>query len=225
MEFLGSVALPLLERLQNAHIRVKVERSSLLFDHPDAFDFIERNAWRRLECVLCCIDRQPSFASFFRCFDGFKRHSDFLVAYAKKSSDRNNYSFDVAASIEEKIFNFADFFIVRIINGLCVDIGNEQCVLWERFQEIARDCSVMTGGRELRRHRYYKESQNAYREIFFHFHFSIVEKRLNPWRGKMFPMVKVSAQSPVRASSSARGRLRSQLRQPMPAEMTHRNEN
>ena len=98
-----------------------LELTSLVFDDPDAFDFIERNAWRGLECVLCRIDRQPSLTFFFSCFDGFKRYSDFLVAYAKKSSDRNNYSFDVAASIEEKIFNFADFLLVRIIDGLCED--------------------------------------------------------------------------------------------------------
>jgi hypothetical protein len=108
-------------RSVQTHIRVRVERASLLFDDPNAFDFIERNAWRGLECVLCRIDRQPSFAFFFSCFDGFKRHSDFLVTYAKKSSDRKNYSFDFAASIEEKIFNFADFFLVRIIDGLCGD--------------------------------------------------------------------------------------------------------
>ena len=49
----------------------------------------------------------------------------------------------------------------------CVKIRNEQCVHWERFQEIAGDCSVMLGGCDLRRHRYYKESQNAHGKIFF----------------------------------------------------------
>ena len=133
---------------------------------PSTYDFIERNAWRGLECALCRIDRQPSFAFFFSCFDGFKRHSDFLVTYAKKSSDRKNYSFYFAASIEEKIFNFADFFLVRIIDGLCVEIRNEQCVRWERFQEIASDCSVMLGGRDLRRPLLRGKSERLGRDFF-----------------------------------------------------------
>jgi hypothetical protein len=197
MEFCRPVALPLLASskacpAKHCSISVQFKRTfelaltSLVFDDPNAFDFIERNAWRGLERVLCRIDRQPSLTFFFSCFDGFKRYSDFLVAYAKESSDRDNYSFDVAASIEEKIFNFADFLLVRIIDGLCVEIRNE-CIPWQRFQEIAGDCSVMLGTRDLRRNRYYEESQNAYEKIFFTSISPLLRSDLTSGSGKCSP--------------------------------------
>jgi hypothetical protein len=64
---------------------------------------------------------------------GVENDGHVLLSNAEESADRNNGCIDFTAAVEHESLHFADLFLLRIVNILLVDIGNEQ----SRFAEAS----------------------------------------------------------------------------------------